>query len=363
MHSAGTRKELGNHGFNNSQSEAKTAPHLRLTADQILEHWKAGNYTAKGYLVHLFGALGPIGLPVSIPSITAFCERWEISQRSFYRARKALEDEGSLKRERMVGGLFTLGRAIISRVKNANSNATTDNCSAAISKSNATIDDRYATFDATPATIDGRTPLKPFESNGYSDRPDLSNNQIDQISQHVRERETPIVLDLDPDFEQWLRTKAAQLPTAPTLIDRWIQVQSQRPEIIAQYRSSQVQIPRPVGAAIEGVGSDFPPPADSTKIPFSAETIAPFTAAPPPPSPVVTAEKLAGPIRLAVAAGRGLSPAIAVIAQEHLAAAQSFAKDAIDRLEGDLSIGLKQLAVQLDLVDFFEHKLDAAVEF
>ncbi|WP_416667911.1 hypothetical protein [Egbenema bharatensis] len=78
--------------------------HKRLTPEQVKQHWKLGDYTASGYLIHLLGALKRDGWVVDIPNVAEFCQLWEIGERRFYRAKAKLIEQGRLG-ERIKGRL------------------------------------------------------------------------------------------------------------------------------------------------------------------------------------------------------------------------------------------------------------------
>lgn len=82
-----------------SQTNPSSIPHKRLTADQVKRNWLLGDYTASGYLYHLIGALRKDGWPLLIDNVDEFCQEWEISRRSFYRAKAKLIVQGRINEE------------------------------------------------------------------------------------------------------------------------------------------------------------------------------------------------------------------------------------------------------------------------
>ena len=75
-------------------SKQSTLPHLRLTPDQIHELWLLGRYTPTGYLHHLVLSHKRAGWWWRIGNISEFCQKWDIKERTFYRAKAALINEG-----------------------------------------------------------------------------------------------------------------------------------------------------------------------------------------------------------------------------------------------------------------------------
>ena len=63
---------------------------MNLSPDDIKQLWLAGHYTPKGYLYQLLLAHRPIGEPWKIESVPEFCQRWQLIERQFYKAKAAL---------------------------------------------------------------------------------------------------------------------------------------------------------------------------------------------------------------------------------------------------------------------------------
>lgn len=66
---------------------------MDLSSDDIKQLWEAGHYTPKGYLHFLLLAHCLPGEPWKIESVTEFCQRWNLSERQFYKAKAALVAE------------------------------------------------------------------------------------------------------------------------------------------------------------------------------------------------------------------------------------------------------------------------------
>ncbi|EKU97069.1 hypothetical protein Lepto7375DRAFT_0939 [Leptolyngbya sp. PCC 7375] len=63
---------------------------MNLSPDDIKQLWEAEHYTPKGYLHHLLLAHRPPGEPWKIERVSEFCQRWNLSERQFYKAKAAL---------------------------------------------------------------------------------------------------------------------------------------------------------------------------------------------------------------------------------------------------------------------------------
>jgi hypothetical protein len=83
-------------------SKPRQSPHARFTAEQIKAKWLVGDYTAQGYLFDLIKALRKDGWHLGIDDVDAFCEEWQISRRSFYRAKAKLISQGRIE-EKITG--------------------------------------------------------------------------------------------------------------------------------------------------------------------------------------------------------------------------------------------------------------------
>lgn len=67
-----------------------------LTTDQILSGWQDDHWTAPGYLMLIFSAFNRDQGSVCIGDVAEFCKTWEISQRTFYRAKTSLISKGAI---------------------------------------------------------------------------------------------------------------------------------------------------------------------------------------------------------------------------------------------------------------------------
>jgi len=76
---------------------------MKLTIENIKENWRKKYYTTSGYLYHLALASQQDGSPLVISSITQFCEEFELTRESYYRARRKLIKQGDLSEERKTG--------------------------------------------------------------------------------------------------------------------------------------------------------------------------------------------------------------------------------------------------------------------
>jgi hypothetical protein len=77
--------------------QKQNQPHVRLSADDILAQWKTGQfYKPTGYLFNLIKALRKDGWKLK-SKVSEFCKRWEISERSFYRAKAYLVAHGIIE--------------------------------------------------------------------------------------------------------------------------------------------------------------------------------------------------------------------------------------------------------------------------
>jgi hypothetical protein len=66
---------------------------MNLSPDDIKQLWTEKHYTPKGYLHHLLLAHRPPGEPWKIESVSEFCQRWQLTERQFYKAKAALVAE------------------------------------------------------------------------------------------------------------------------------------------------------------------------------------------------------------------------------------------------------------------------------
>jgi len=70
-----------------------------ITKDKALAMYQNGYLTAAGYLVAIKGILVPDNIDLKIPSISGFCQEWELPRSSFYRGISKLEKNGHGKLE------------------------------------------------------------------------------------------------------------------------------------------------------------------------------------------------------------------------------------------------------------------------
>ena len=66
---------------------------MNLSPDDVKQLWDAEHYTPKGYLYHLLLAHRPPGEPWKVGSVSEFCQRWDLPERQFYKAKAALVAE------------------------------------------------------------------------------------------------------------------------------------------------------------------------------------------------------------------------------------------------------------------------------
>ena len=66
---------------------------MNLSPDNLKQLWAADHYTPKGYLYHLLLAHRPPGEPWKIDHVPDFCQRWQLTERQFYKAKAALVAE------------------------------------------------------------------------------------------------------------------------------------------------------------------------------------------------------------------------------------------------------------------------------
>ena len=66
---------------------------MNLSPDNVKQLWEAEHYTPKGYLYHLLLAHRSPGEPWKIESVSEFCQRWQLTERQFYKAKAALVTE------------------------------------------------------------------------------------------------------------------------------------------------------------------------------------------------------------------------------------------------------------------------------
>ena len=66
---------------------------MNLSPDDLKQLWAAEHYTPKGYLYQLLLAHRPPGEPWKIEHVPDFCQRWQLTERQFYKAKAALVAE------------------------------------------------------------------------------------------------------------------------------------------------------------------------------------------------------------------------------------------------------------------------------
>ena len=69
---------------------------LSLSLANIRQSWRQGFFTAKGYLYHLLMFHYSTGEVLPLESASQFCQRWEMTEAEFCKARKALVALGVL---------------------------------------------------------------------------------------------------------------------------------------------------------------------------------------------------------------------------------------------------------------------------
>lgn len=63
---------------------------MNLSPDNVKQLWEAEHYTPKGYLYGLLLAHRSPGEPWEIERVSEFCQRWNLPERQFYKAKAAL---------------------------------------------------------------------------------------------------------------------------------------------------------------------------------------------------------------------------------------------------------------------------------
>ncbi|MEM9092754.1 MAG: hypothetical protein AAGC93_29005 [Cyanobacteria bacterium P01_F01_bin.53] len=71
-----------------------------LTPAAVKQGWESGEYTAKGYLYHLYLVHRQADKRWQIGNVAAFCKEWGIGRSTFYRAKAALIKDGLLRSTR-----------------------------------------------------------------------------------------------------------------------------------------------------------------------------------------------------------------------------------------------------------------------
>ncbi|NJL42520.1 MAG: hypothetical protein HC935_02215 [Pseudanabaena sp. SU_2_4] len=155
----------------------RQSPHARFTAEQIKAKWLVGDYTAQGYLFDLLKSSRKDGWHFAIDDVDAFCEEWQISRRSFYRAKARLILQGRIE-EKIIGRLelWIEPNPKVVPFNEGDSDPGDDNPGTGCAK--------FGTDDDNPGTDCARivtaTPLKSLPKERSSLPPDLS-----QILSHL----------------------------------------------------------------------------------------------------------------------------------------------------------------------------------
>lgn len=194
------------------------SPHLELTPAEVLQLWKEGHYTPKGYLYHLVLAHRKVGWWFRISNVSEFCRKWEIQRRTFYRAKAALIESGHL--EESITGTVDIRVSI----------STCDSRDTPVSDESSTVTNGSQVVSpgsqgVSPGSHSSSETLAP---QGLCDSTDLSQIHYRSFSSHTslqEERESKF--EINPEFREWLNKKASRLPTPPTLREQWIHKQSQ----------------------------------------------------------------------------------------------------------------------------------------
>jgi hypothetical protein len=159
-------------------------PHERQSAEQVKECWLLGDYTASGYLFHLFKSLKREGWEIDIddpdnndPTLTPvqkFCQKWAIAERRFYRAKARLIAEGRLTEKIIVKLRVKLTEKVV---------ALTDNLmqchDTAVSETDKIVSPTVTNVSTSDNTVSASVThvsgvaLEPLQQNNSSDSPDL----------------------------------------------------------------------------------------------------------------------------------------------------------------------------------------------
>jgi hypothetical protein len=264
--------------------------HKRLTPEQVKQHWKLGDYTASGYLIHLLGALKRDGWVVDIPNVAEFCQLWEIGERRFYRAKAKLIEQGRLG-ERIKGRLKLWIITDTDKVVRMDGDLDEDEensddsspdiddretDSSVIETDSSVIETDSSVIETDSSVIetdssvmktdsgDSGIPPKVLPGEALPTSPDLfqisfrsSSSLSHSHPPHPGERETELLNDGQPidSYRKWLLKRAEELPKRPALIDKWITKQAQDPInqqafLKSQQRSVRANLPPPRTGAI-----------------------------------------------------------------------------------------------------------------
>jgi hypothetical protein len=237
----------------NEPAKRKRSPHKRLTAEQVKQGWLLGDYTASGYLFHLIGALRRDGWQLLITDVDAFCEKWEISRASFYRAKAKLVLQGRIGEE--IQGKLKLWVQQSSEVLPFEKYS---DCGS-LNSETANLNFENLSLNSETANLTSETAIDPKPaSNGYPDNsPDLLIRSSTDLSQSHPPNDNPereVLNDKGKPiktFRDWLLRRANELPTKPALITKWVNTQAQDPDVQEEflkfYKGSKItHVPLPV---------------------------------------------------------------------------------------------------------------------
>ncbi|WP_346293969.1 hypothetical protein [Sphaerothrix gracilis] len=207
----------------NNGKSSRRQPHLELTTHDVLQLWREGHYTPKGYLYHLILAHRKAGWWFRIANVSEFCRKWEIQRRTFYRAKACLIENGQLE-ESIVG-------AVDLRIPVVSIN-TCDSGDTPVTNESLTVSDLSPTVTNGSHSVTDGSHMSPESLTEQSscNSTDLSQISYKSFSAHPpasEEREIEIKKEIDPEFRNWLNKKASRLPTPPTLREQWIRKQAQ----------------------------------------------------------------------------------------------------------------------------------------
>jgi hypothetical protein len=223
-------KNPGPAGFQ-APNRKKTGPHARRYAEDVREKWEFGDYSPSGYLAEIFSATKAEGLPIVIKNIQAFCEKWGIGRRTFFRAKASLVARGRL-REVIDGSL------IVWLIPQKGKRLYDDNFDTMTTDMDANYDTEGDNYDTEGDNFDTETPPKGLQESPFEAPPDLSSDliQINKISlsDPIDPGERDLIInsseEIEEEFKEWMISKAKQLPKRPTFIHQWAKAQMKKPE-------------------------------------------------------------------------------------------------------------------------------------
>lgn len=264
--------------FPQAQPVQENHSYLQLSAEDLYYEWiQPGKpFSAKIYLKYLLLALKRWDWPHKI-KVVEFCKKWAIDQRAFYRAKAALVAEGILQ-ERFENGLHL----VFTRDPKLRSNSLPKEELIAGSHSNflpqekLTLGSEGVIVGSGPMIVGSQTTLETGSesevqefSRSYSDLNQISlMEERERDLQACEEKPEEGTEEIDPEFKDWLVRKSQQLPAKPVFLDLWVERQSQKEEIRAEYRNTkQGTIIPPLAAPVEKNDSEhadrpdqLPPP-------------------------------------------------------------------------------------------------------